>query len=67
MAHGVRNYRISVTQGMSGHFAVMLADYEDIGWNTDVVTTGVGRYRTREQAVEEGKQWAEEEEIPFQG
>lgn len=62
---GVRNFRISVTQGMSGHFAVMLADYEDMGWNTDCVTSGVGRYKLQSDAIKEGRQWAEAEELPF--
>lgn len=62
---GVRNYRITVTQGMSGWFAVMIADYEDIDWGADIVTTGIGRYRTRDEAENEGRNWAESEEIPF--
>ena len=62
---GVRNYRISITRGMSGYFAVMLADYEDMDWSTHVVTTGIGRYRTRDEAELEGISWAEAEEIPF--
>ena len=61
---GVRNFRISVTHGMSGYFAVMLADYEDMEWNTDVVNTGVGRYRTRDQALTEAQSWAKDEGIP---
>ena len=48
---GVRNFRISVTSGISGYFAVMLADYEDMEWNTDVVNTGIGRYRSRDKAI----------------
>ena len=64
---GVRNYRIVVTQGMSGYFAAMVADYEDIDWNMDVVTTGIGRYKTRAEAEREGKSWAEAEELPFVG
>lgn len=62
---GVRNYRICVTHGLSGYFAAMIADYEDINWNMDVVNTGIGRYKTRKEAEREGKSWAEEEGIPF--
>ena len=64
MSNGIRNYRIGVTSGISGYFAVMLADYEDMGWNTDVVQTGIGRYKKKEDAVKEAKQWAQAEEIP---
>ena len=62
---GVRNYRISTTHGFSGYFAVMLADYEDMDWSTDVVKSGVGRYQSREEAEMEGRMWALAEEIPF--
>lgn len=62
-----RNYRITVTSGMSGYFAVMIADYEDIDWNADIVTTGIGRYKTRKEAEQEAKSWAEDEEIPYVG
>ena len=62
---GVRNFRISTTQGMSGHFAVKLADYEDMDWNTDVVQSGVGRYKTKVDAEKEALSWANEEKIPF--
>lgn len=49
----------------SGWAAVMLADYEDMDWGTDVVNTGIGRYATKQEAVEEAKPWAEDEGIPF--
>jgi len=63
---GVRNHRITTTQGMSGFFAVMIADYEDMDWCPDIVTTGIGRYATSAEAEKEGRQWAEDEEIPFE-
>lgn len=63
--NGSRNFRISVTKGMRGFYAVMLADYEDIGWSTDVVLTGIGSYRTSEAAEEEAKQWAACEGLQF--
>jgi len=60
-----RNHRITTTEGMSGYFAVMIADYEDIDWNPDIVTTGIGRYNTKKEAIKEAKQWAESEELPY--
>lgn len=65
LENGVRNFRICVMQGMSGHFAAMVADYEDMGWSHDVVSTGIGRYKAREGAEKEGRSWAKSEEIPF--
>lgn len=64
---GVRNHRISVTSGMRGYFAVMLADYEDMNWGTDVVMSGIGSYKTREGATEEAKEWAKSEEVSYVG
>jgi hypothetical protein len=60
-----RNHRIVVSLLGSGFAALMLADYEDMNWNTDVVQTGIGRYKTREEAALEAKSWAEEEDVPF--
>ena len=62
-----RNHRIGVIPGGSGFMAVRLADYEDMDWATDIVQTGEGRYLTREQALEEAKEWAEAEELPLEG
>jgi hypothetical protein len=62
-----RNYRITVMLLGSGYAAVMLADYEDMDWNTDVVSTGIGRYRTREEAEQDAKSWAKAVEIPYVG
>ena len=61
-----RNHRISVTHGMSGYFAVHLADFEDMDWFPDIVSTGIGRYATKEGAISEAKEWAKSELIPFQ-
>lgn len=60
---GVRNHRISVTHGGSGYFAVMLADYADMQWGTDIVQTGIGRFKTRAEAVEEAQTWAKAENM----
>ena len=65
VASKTRNFRIGVTFGMSGYFAVMYADYEDIDWNADVVQTGFGRYKTRDEAVCEAKSWAEAEDLRY--
>jgi hypothetical protein len=64
---GVRNFRIRVMLLGSGFSAVMLADYEDMDWNTDIVQTGIGRYKTREMAEIEAKDWARSEQIPYEG
>lgn len=61
-----RNHKITIGYGMSGYFAVHVAEYEDIGWNIDNVQTGVGRYRNREEAIKEGKDWAKAESLPFE-
>jgi hypothetical protein len=62
-----RNHYITTTFGISGYFAVMRAEYEDEPgeWMEDNVTTGIGRYRTKERAIIEAKQWAKEEGIPY--
>lgn len=55
---------ITVTKGMSGHFAVECYWDEELqGW--DIWQTGVGRYATRDEAVEEGKAWALDEGLEF--
>jgi hypothetical protein len=57
------NNYMTVTHGMSGFFAVKL------WWNPDGFwepwTTGFGRYATREEAVAEAKELAEEEGIEY--
>lgn len=61
------NFRIITSLLGSGHAAVMLVDVETLGRTkyTDVQQTGIGRYRTNEEAIQEAKQWAESEEIPY--
>ena len=59
------NFRIGITQGISGHFAVMLVDVtDDRGTYTDVQQSGIGRYRNKQDAIEEAKEWAKAEELP---
>jgi hypothetical protein len=55
---------ITVTQGMSGHFAVCMAWNDDGFWEPQ--QTGFGRFATREEAIEEGQYWASAEELEFQ-
>lgn len=52
---------IEVSQGMSGHFAVMMHTHEE-GF-AEPWDTGIGRYATREEAVEEARGWAEGEGV----
>jgi len=53
---------ITTTQGMSGHFAVMM-------WNDGEMDepweTGEGRYKTRKEAEAEARQWAEAERMEY--
>lgn len=56
------NSRITVIKLGSGWAAAHVADYEGV---TDVVETGVGRYRTEEEAKDEAMDWAEAEGLPY--
>jgi hypothetical protein len=53
---------------MSGWFAVEMwynnEDYDDYGF-WEPWQTGIGRYATREQAIVEAKQWAEDCEYAY--
>lgn len=62
----VKNF-ITTTQGMSGFFAVhmWLNEEEDFGAFWEPYDTGMGRYATREEAIIEALQWAEEMEIEY--
>jgi hypothetical protein len=55
---------ITVTHGMSGYFAVLIDDSEGF---PEPVQTGIGRYRTSEEARKEGQAWAKAEELSFRG
>ena len=54
---------ISVSGGLSGHFAVLMT------WNKEGFyepwNTGFGRYATREEAALEAQQWAEAEGLEY--
>ena len=63
-----RNHQISVTHGMSGYFAVMMAEFYCAAtddWTWEPWNSGFGRYDTTEPAMAEGRVWAEQEDIPF--
>lgn len=59
---------ISTTCGISGYFAVELWLNPDGMFEPFVEpwSTGMDRYKTKEEAVEEAKQWAEEEGMEYQ-
>jgi hypothetical protein len=62
----ISNHRIDVDQLGSGWAAVHLVDVTDNhGTYTDIQNTGIGRYRTREEAVKEAKSWSRSDEIPL--
>lgn len=58
---------ITVTEGMSGFFAVHMwyntEDFEYGFW--EPYDTGIGRYANRELAVIEAKEWAEMEGLEY--
>ena len=61
-----RNQRLSVTIGMPGWFVVLIADFEDLNFATDVITTGIGRYKDRKSAELEAIEWSKSELIPIE-
>lgn len=59
---------ITTTKGMSGHFAVMMwynNRDEDYGGFWEPYDTGVGRYATRDEAINEAKSWAAAEGVQY--
>ena len=59
---------ITVTSGMSGNFAVMLwwnDEDKNLGGFWEPYLTGIGRYKNVADAIAEGRQWAEAEELEF--
>lgn len=60
------NHRIQVISGMSGYFAVLLADITtEKGEYTEIIETGIGRYENITDAQDEAKVWAEEMNLPY--
>lgn len=56
---------ITVTSGLSGYFAVMLAWNPDLGGFYEPWETGVGRYRTAGEAEKEARAWADDEGVEY--
>ena len=54
---------ISVARGMAGWFAVLYWWNPEDGGFPEPYNTGLGRYATREEAVEEARAWAEDENV----
>ena len=55
---------ITVTSGMAGYFAAFMKYYEDID-GYDCFMTGIGRYKTFDEAKSEAKEWAAVEGIDY--
>ncbi|MFI5422912.1 MAG: hypothetical protein ACHQWH_03095 [Nitrososphaerales archaeon] len=56
------DFWISTSRGMSGWFAVLIwlnPGGDDFGPFAEPYDTGIGRYATKEEAVKEGKDWAD--------
>lgn len=64
-AEGSHENFISVTHGGSGWFAVMYWWNPEMGGFWEPYNTGVGRYANKEEAIREGIEWAEAEELEF--
>jgi len=60
---------ITVTKGMSGYFAVQMwwntQDHPDLGGFWEPWDTGMGRYPSQQEAIQEAKEWADAECIRF--
>lgn len=66
MKEVVSNPRITVSLLGSGYAAVEYVDVtDDHGAYTDVQQTGIGRYKTANEALIEAEMWAETEGIPL--
>jgi len=56
------DYWVTTTQGMSGHFAVLmwLNPGEDFGPFAEPYDTGIGRFATKDEAIEEAELMADQ-------
>jgi len=56
---------ITVQKGMAGWYAVYFS--WDSCWDDvpEVIQTGIGRYDNIDTAIEEAKEWAQSEQIPY--
>lgn len=64
-AEGSHENFITVSCGMAGWFAVMFWWNPELDGFWEPYNTGVVRYATKEEAVREGLDWAEESELEF--
>jgi hypothetical protein len=55
----------TVTEGMSGWFAVKIWWNPEMGGFPEPWISGNGRYQLESEAIAEGRDWAREEELPF--
>lgn len=62
---GSRENFITVTQGISGWFAVMFWWNPEMDGFWEPYDTGIGRYENKDQAVAEGLAWSDEVELEF--
>ena len=62
---GIRYPYITVTPGMSGHFAVMVWWNPELGGFEEPYVTGIGRYKSSAGAIREAKTWAKGEGIDY--
>lgn len=56
---------VTTTHGGSGYYAVLVWWNPDLGGFPEPWSTGEGRYVVREGAIQEAKDWAEAEGIPY--
>ena len=59
---------ICVQMLRTGYAAVEMIWCEDVTSGSgywDINNTGIGRYRTRKEAEDEAKHWAQDEELPY--
>lgn len=64
-AQGSHENFVTVTHGMSGWFAVLFWWNPEMGGFWEPYTTAAGRYRTKEEAIAEGTEWADQLELEF--
>lgn len=60
-----RKAYVTVTYGISGYFAVLMWWNPELDGFWEPWNTGFGRYKFRDDAVEEAKYWADAEELEY--
>lgn len=63
MAEDLSPY-VTTTYGGSGHFAILMKWYPE-GNMWDIWNTGLGRYKSPQEAIQEAKDWAEADGIRY--